>query len=123
MAPEAICWRAPFVLPLHARFGHRSRITGNTAITGTLLFVSPTTTVSVRERGGHRISISVRESEVCYEEERVKSDPGVCREMKTLAEMRSFFSQWVLPKLKWLPLDSLGDIGNAAVPASLNDTD
>ena len=32
LAPAAICCRAPFILPLHARFGHRSQITGNTAI-------------------------------------------------------------------------------------------
>lgn len=56
LAPAAICWRTPFVLPLHARFGHRSQITGNTAITGTLLFVCPTTTVSAQESQAQNMS-------------------------------------------------------------------
>lgn len=63
-APAAFCWHTLFVLPLHVRFGHRSRITGNTAITGTPMFVSSTTTVSAQEGGGKWISIWVRESEV-----------------------------------------------------------
>lgn len=42
--PEAICCREPFVLAFHARFGRRSWITGSTALTGTPLLVSPTTT-------------------------------------------------------------------------------
>lgn len=48
----AICWRVPFVLPLHARFGHRSQITGNTVITDTLLLVSSAATVCAWENGG-----------------------------------------------------------------------
>lgn len=92
LAPEAICWRTPFVLPLHERFGHRSRITGNTAITGAPLFVSPTTTSSAQQRGRRWIPVLVRERQVCYEEERVKNNQDMCWEMKSLAKYALFFS-------------------------------
>lgn len=65
-APAAICWRTPFVLPLHARFGHRSQITGNTAITGTLLFVCPTTTVSARQSQAQNLNVSQRKGGVFW---------------------------------------------------------
>lgn len=52
---------------------------------------------------------------MCYEKGRVKDNRDICWEKKK----KEIFL--VLPKLKWLPLDSLGYIGNAAKPASLND--
>ena len=77
----------PFVLPLHARFGHRSRITGNTAITGMPLFVSPTTTA----KGGQCISTSVGEGKVCFEEEGVKNNQDMCWEIKSPPKYAPFF--------------------------------
>lgn len=66
LAPEAICCRTPFVPPFHARFGRRSRITGNTAITRTPLLVSPATTVSTRDKGRHWIPTKSNQSLTKY---------------------------------------------------------
>lgn len=101
LAPAAICWRTPFVLPLHARFGHRSQITGNTAITGTLLFVCPTTTVSAQE-----ISISAKERAAFYEEVSVKNN-------RAQKKRSVLFSMMVRPKLKRLSLNFPTDTGKA----------
>lgn len=51
--------------------------------------------------------------------ESVKDNQDICQEMKNLVKYVDSFL--VLPKLKWLPLDSLGYTVNAAKPASLND--
>lgn len=103
LAPAAICWRTPFVLPLHARFGHRSQITGNTAITGTLLFVCPTTTVSAQESQAQ--NMSQRTGGVLWRSKR--------EEQPSTKKRSVLFSMMVRPKLKRLSLNFPTDTGKA----------
>lgn len=57
-----------------------------------------------------------------FEEEGVKNNQDMCWEIKSPPKYAPFFSLGSA-QTKWLPLNSFGDTGNAATPASLNDTD
>lgn len=90
-APAAICWHTPFVLPRHARLGHRLRITGNTAIRVHRCLFPLQQLLALRKEAGNG---SPYESEKVRCVERVKNNNHLRWEMKSLAKYALFSTKF-----------------------------